>query len=294
MGQVEEGTKQAMRLGELASELDAQLTRVTNRVQFVDKLESRLNTLNVMTVDVDRKLAEQLARRSELDTLKSQCDGVIAQMLDAQQKVEAVAALQTKVLPISNRLDVLNGKVEKAQAALKQVQRDEASIAEQEVRLGELVESSRTLAIDTAERMKQQQALHDEVGRSAAVKDELIAELTGIQARQRDAVAQSDAVEDQLRRAEGMYKSLEQRRAQLSFSEKKVAAVEIRMSELAQKSADVDQQIKAITERESVVAAVKAEVESVHLISARSKADLNYVSEHREDVADLPGVSRTT
>ena len=69
MGQVEEGTKQAMRLGELASELDAQLTRVTNRVQFVDKLESRLNTLNVMTVDVDRKLAEQLARRSELDTL---------------------------------------------------------------------------------------------------------------------------------------------------------------------------------------------------------------------------------
>ncbi len=34
-----------------------------------------------------------------------------------------------------------------------------------------------------------------------------------------------------------MYKSLEQRRAQLAFSEKKIAGVESRMSDLAQKSA---------------------------------------------------------
>ena len=35
---VEDGTKQATRLGELATELDTQLTRVTGRIQFVDKL----------------------------------------------------------------------------------------------------------------------------------------------------------------------------------------------------------------------------------------------------------------
>ena len=247
------------------------MTRVTNRIQFVDKLEARLNTLHVMTVDLDRKLAEQLARRAELDTLKTQCDGVVTQMLDAQQKVDAVAAAQGKIMPIANRLDVLNTQLEKAQSQFKEVQRDEAVIKEQQVRLAELVESSRTLATETGERMKQLQALSEELGRSASVKDELIAELARLQAPQRDAVAQAEAAEDQLKRAEGMYKSLEQRRAQLSFSEKKIAGVEVKLADLERKSADVDQKIKAITERETVVAAVKAEVESVHQISARSK-----------------------
>lgn len=72
---VEDGTKQATRLGELSNELDAQLTRVTGRIQFVEKLEGRINMLHSVTTEVDRKLTEQLARRVELDTLKSQCDG---------------------------------------------------------------------------------------------------------------------------------------------------------------------------------------------------------------------------
>src|SRR5918996_1843337 len=105
---VDEGTKKTTKLAEVAAELDAQLTRVSARVQFVEKLEGRVNTLHVLTADVDRKLADQLSRRSELDTLKSQCDGVIAQMLDAQQKIEQVNALQTKVLPISEKLTNLS------------------------------------------------------------------------------------------------------------------------------------------------------------------------------------------
>ena len=84
-----------------------------------------------------------------------------------------------------------------------------------------------------------------------------------------------------------MYKALEQRRAQLSFSEKKIAAVETKVAELAQKSAEIDLKMKALVEREAVVTAVKAEVDSVHQISARSKADLQYVSDHREEVATL-------
>ncbi|MFM8535488.1 MAG: hypothetical protein ACKOEC_18175, partial [Acidimicrobiia bacterium] len=38
---------------------------------------------------------------------------------------------------------------------------------------------------------------------------------------------------------------------------------------------------------EALVQAVKAEVESVHKISSRSKADLQFVTDHRSEVADL-------
>jgi len=81
LGVVDEGTKKATRLGEVAAELDSQLTRVSARGAICGKLEGRVNSLHVMTADVDRKLGEQLARRAELDMLKSQCDGILAQML---------------------------------------------------------------------------------------------------------------------------------------------------------------------------------------------------------------------
>ena len=42
-----------------------------------------------------------------------------------------------------------------------------------------------------------------------------------------------------------------------------------------------------IADRDAVVSAVKADVENVHRISASSKADLNYVSERRDEVAAL-------
>ena len=123
---VDEGTKQATRLGEVAAELDDQLTRVTARIEFVDKLEGRINTLHGVTEEVDRKLAKQLGRRAELDTLKTQCDGLITQMLDAHQKIQAVSALQGKILPMENRLVVLHERLEKSAGRVKEVQREEA------------------------------------------------------------------------------------------------------------------------------------------------------------------------
>jgi len=37
-------------------------------------------------------------------------------MLDAQQKIEQVAAAQGKVMPLANRLDILQSQLDKAQA----------------------------------------------------------------------------------------------------------------------------------------------------------------------------------
>ena len=135
--------------------------------------------------------------------------------------------------------------------------------------------------------VKQVNALNEELARAAAIKDELIAELARVQARQRDAAARVEATEDQLKRAATMYKSLEQRRPQLAFSEKKLSGVESKMAELEQTSADIDLKMKALAERAPLVDAVKADVDGVHRISARSRADLQFVIDQRDQVTTL-------
>jgi len=283
---VDEGMQQTARLGELASELDAHMGQLSARTQLIDQLEARINGLHTLTAEVDGKLAEQLARRSELDTLKSHCDSVHTQTLEAQQNIESVAAWQGKLLPVTNRaLSTLEARIEATQSRVKEVLQDEAVLREQETRLAECVEVSRALAGETSERMKQTQALNDELTRAAAIKDELISELARIQTHQRDAAARAETTEDQIKRTETMYRQIEQRRGQLAFSEKKVTLVEAKMAELSDKAGALDQMIKSILERQAVVGAIKTEVDSVHEISARSRADLQFVTDHRDEVA---------
>ena len=284
---VEEGNRSAARISEVATELDARLTRISARTQVVEMLETRLNSLHLISSEVDAKVAQQLARRVELDTLKSELDGVITQMVDAQHKLEAVSSLQVKLLPMDNRLAILQDRLEKTGARVAEVKRDEATLAEQEARLTELTEASRALAADTAERMSQVHALTEALARAGSAKDEMIDELARVQARQREALGRAESAEEQLRRAETMYSSLEQRRSQLVFSEKKLAAVEIRMAELTKMAADIDTRMRQLNERDAIVSAVKAEVESVHQISARSREDLQYMSAHRDEVVAL-------
>jgi chromosome segregation ATPase len=283
---VDEGMKQTARLGELASELDAQIDRLSARTQVVDQVEARIDGLHTLTAEVDGKMAEQLARRSELDTLKSHCDSVFTQTLEAQQNIESVATRQGKLLPVTNRaLSTLDARIEATQSRVKEVQQDEAVLREQETRLVECVEASRKLAGETSERLKQTQVLNDELTRAATIKDELISELARIQTRQRDAAASAEMTEDQIKRTETMYKQIEQRRGQFAFSEKKVTLVETKMAELSDKAGVLDQTIKGILERQAMVGAIKTEVDSVHEISARSRVDLQFVTDHRDEVA---------
>ena len=287
MATVEEGTKSATRLGELAAELDAQLTRVGARLQFIEKLESRVNNLHVLTSDVDRKLTEQLARRNEVEGLKSLCDTLGTQVVDVQQKLDSVSAMQTRLVPNTAQVSALQEALEKSLMLAASVKKEDSVVHDQRARLTELVEQGKNLATETAERLKQVQAVSDDLARAAAVKEEMLSELARVQSRQRDAMTQTEAAEDQLKRAETMVKQLEQRRTQLAFSEKKIATFEQRLTDLARATEGVEQKIKAIAEREALVQSVKAEVESVHKISSRSKADLQFVTDHRSEVSDL-------
>ena len=275
MATVDEGTKSATRLGA--------------RLQFIEKLEGRINNLHVVTADVDRKLAEQLARRNEVESLKSLCDTLGTQVGDAQQKLDGVAALQARLLPLTSQVATLGESIARSQQLVESVKQEESVVHEQKARLTELVAQSKTLASETSERLKQVQAVGDELGRAAAIKEELLTELARVQARQRDAVTQTEAAEDHLKRAETMVKQLEQRRTQLAFSEKKITTFELRLTDLTRATEGVEQKIKLIAEKESLVQAVKAEVEGVHKISSRSKADLQFVTDHRAEVTDLRG-----
>jgi chromosome segregation ATPase len=207
--------------------------------------------------------------------------------MDVQQKLDGVAVMQARLAPITSQVATLQASLEKSEALAQSVKQEESVVHEQKARLTELVEQGRNLAAETAERLKQVQTVSDELGRAGSIKEELLTELARVQARQRDAVTQTEAAEDQLKRAETMVKQLEQRRTQLAFSEKKIATFEQRLNELGRATEVVEQKLKAVAERDALVQAVKAEVESVHKISSRSKADLQFVTDHRTEVSDL-------
>ncbi len=99
--------------------------------------------------------------------------------------------------------------------------------------------------------------------------------------------SQAQVLEDQFSRGEILFKQLEQRRTQVAFGEKKLAAVESRLADIKVATAELDKNIEAMTKREEIIAAVKAELEQVHQIGAKAKADLTHITQHREDVTNL-------
>jgi prefoldin subunit 5 len=66
-----------------------------------------------------------------------------------------------------------------------------------------------------------------------------------------------------------------------------IEGIERRLAEIKEASDELDRHQQAIASREQLVSAVKGEVETVHLISARARADFDYVAEHRGEVAAL-------
>ena len=143
------------------------------------------------------------------------------------------------------------------------------------------------MAVEVGERVKQVEGLSAELGRSSVLKDELVEELSRVQGRQRDVAAQMEGSEDQLKRLEDQFKQLDQRRSQVVFAERKVAAFEGRLGGLRTMTEEVERKIQAIGAREAFVGAVKKEVAAIHEVSARSKADLQHVTQHRGEVVAL-------
>ncbi len=284
---VDEGTEKAANLVTIADDLYRHMTRLDSQQQFIDRVEGRLNSLSVLTGDVDRKLEEQTARRAEVDVLRTRIDGVAIDVTDVRQKLEGVTALQSRLLPLTAQLSALKTEIDKVQAQFVASKQEESALAELETRLSAMLAGSRSAAADAAERLAQMNSLAEDLGRSVTVKDALLQELGTVHGRQRDVAAQLEASDDQLERLEAASRALEQRHNQIAVSERKMAAFEARAGELATLSQAIDVKIAALTKKDAVLDAVRGQVSSVHEVSARSKADLDYVESHRNDVAAL-------
>ena len=287
MSLVENASQQATSLKDFMSVLDGQVSRLEARASLVETMEARLNGLNTLSTEIDHKLAQQLQARADFDLLRSKSHDIVTQISDAHHKLEALNALQARFLPLFEQVRALKIDIDSTRTRLEEIEPDNAVIAEQERRFAELVTTSRVLETELAERKHNMEALADELVRSDNVKEMLQRELEALQSRQRETVDHIAACEDQLARAERMFKQLEERRVQIAMAEKKLVAVEARLGDIRRISDELDRSHEAIERREQVVSAVKAEVEAVHLISARSKADLDHVMRHRAEVTAL-------
>ncbi len=284
---VDEGSQKASNLVALADNLDRQMTRILNNQKLVEKVESRINTLHTVATDVDRKVEEQLSRRTEIESLKNACDGVAVQVSDVQQKLEAVSAVQTGLMPLTAAVETLRLDVERSQTRLAEVRRDEAVIVEQEKKLVDLLATGRKVSDEVAATLKQVQGLTDELKRSATIKNEMVDELAAVQARQREVASNAAVANDQLTRLEAALAVIEQRRTQLVFMERTIAAFDGRLGQLKGAAEDVDRRIEAVGARMAVVDAVKRDVDGVRDLAARSKADLEAVDARRSEIAAI-------
>lgn len=287
MALVENASQKATWLKESMSALDGQVSRLEARASLVEKVEERLNGLSTLSAEIDRRLEQQLERRTDFDILKTTSDGVVARIADAHHKLDALQALQARFLPLVEQVRALNVDIDSTRSRLDQMKPDGDAVAEQERRLAELVATSRILGTELTEHTQNMQALAEGLTRSEDLQDLVLSELDLVQSRQRDTVDQIEACEDRLALAERTFKQLEERRVQIAIGEKKLAAVEARLADINQVSDELDRSQQAIASREQLVSAVKQQVEAVHLISARSKADLDYVMQHRGEVAAL-------
>ena len=100
-------------------------------------------------------------------------------LLDASRSMKYGKGAMTKF----DYAATLAASLQTSQSLAESVKQDEAVIHEQTARLTELVEQGRSLAADTAERLKQVQTVSEELGRAAGVKEELLTELARVQAQ---------------------------------------------------------------------------------------------------------------
>lgn len=287
LGIVEEGGARVAGLTALADDLDHRTTRIGGHQQLVEKVEARLTVLTELTSGLDTQMQEQLARRTELESLKSLFDGLAIQAIEVRQQADGITATQQKLLPLTGQVAEFKDQVEQTSALFRETKRDEEVISAQDKRLADLVEQGRAVAESADQRVKQVQALTTQLSSASALKDELTAELLGVQGRQREVTEQTQLAETQLRQAEEQLKQLDQRRSQIVLADKKLSAFEGRLGELTVMSGDVDRQIDALESRQALVTSVKQEIDEVQQISAKSKADLQHVVEHRGEVDAL-------
>ena len=284
---LDEADKVAERTRETVTELDATLERASEKLQFVEKVERRLNGLHTLNTEVGRRMEEQLLRKADLEGLRTRTDEISEHIVDAHLKLDAIRTAQEKLPVIMECAATLAHDFEHFEARLNGLRRTEADLVEQERRLEGLVSASRDHDAATVERMAHLQALAEELNRGSALKNELLADLLRVQAQHQETAARIAATEEQLEHVDALRQQLDDRQSALSAAEQRMSAFEAQVETLARLSAETDVKLQTIAGRELMVAAVKAEVDQVQLVAAATKRDVEAIVERREELQAL-------
>jgi hypothetical protein len=121
---VEEGQPSTAHLQQLQAQLDEQIERVQSRLDVVAQLEQRIGPLHIAVAAMDRRLAQQAQRLTEMESLQTLCDKLLADMVLAHDQLAAVAALQEKLLPLTGQVARIEQTVLQTQLQLNEGQAD--------------------------------------------------------------------------------------------------------------------------------------------------------------------------
>jgi chromosome segregation ATPase len=275
------------RTTETVAELEATLARSTEKLQFVEKVERRLNGLHTLNTEVGRRMEEQLMRRAELEGIRTRADEISAQISDAHQKLGAILTVQEKLPSIVDCTATIGRDIEQLETRMNGVRRTETDLNDLEQRLEALVSASREHHAAIAERTTQLEALAEQLNRSSLLRNEHIADLARVQAEHQETAARMAATEDQLKHVDALRQQLDDRLSTLTAAEQRMAAFEAQAGNLARLAADTDAKIQTIAGREVMVAAIKAEVDQVRDVAAAAKGDVEAIVERREELQTL-------
>ena len=267
------------------SALESFLDRMGAFATQVPELDARMNAIkSKLSIE---KLDDQTKRRGEVESLRNLCDSVNIEVTDIRQKLDGLGQTQSKLLPITSQIALLKTDVERAQSRLAAALQDQATLTSQERRISEMLESVRALGSETSEHLTRAQGLSSSLDRSAALKDTLVKELARVQGRQKEVAGQLSTADAQMKTLDTTVRGLEQRHDQLAFSEKRISSFEAKIAELKNVTETIDRRIQDVISRDETVQSIRREVEGVHDISARSKADLHHLDAHRGDIITL-------
>ncbi len=284
---LDDADQMVARTRETMTELEATLARSTDKLQFVEKVERRLNGLHVLNTEVGRRMEEQLMRRAELEGIRTRADEISAHISDAHQKLGAILTVQEKLPSILDCTATIGRDIEQLETRMNGLRRTESDLAELEQRLEALVAASRDHHAAIAERTTQLEALSEELNRGGLLRNELVADLSRVQAQHQETAARMAATEDQLKHVDALRQQLDDRLATLTAAEQRMAAFEAQAGNLARLAADTDVKIQSIAGREVMVAAIKAEVDQVRDVAAAAKGDVEAIVERREELQTL-------
>lgn len=287
MGVLEEANRKADVLASTADALEQRATRLGAQRQLVEQVEHRLAKLNDLVAETDGKLKEQHARRAEMEALENDIDRVSIRVTETRQKLEDVATAEEMLAPLHDKLAAFEHRISQASGRVESLRVSDAELVGQERRLVELLAESRAAAVAAADRLSQVQSLTTQLEKSEDLKADLFAELARVEAKQKDVAVHLETADEQVQMLQAAATSAEARRKQLAMADKRMGAFQSRLEELQGLTDDVDRRVQELGQREAIVEAVRRQVEAVHAVGLKSRADLEYVEAHRNEMAAL-------